>query len=49
MREKNKVSAIFDNEQPKIIGLTLEIPRFDFTRYFYAQKEVFRYLVLTEF
>ena len=48
MREKNKVTAIFDNEQSKIIGLTLEIPGFDFTRYFYAQKRSFLWIPSTD-
>ncbi|MGC6430340.1 MAG: PD-(D/E)XK motif protein [Jejuia sp.] len=48
MREKNKVSAIFDNEQSKIIGLTLDIPGFDFTRYFYARKRSFLWIPSTD-
>lgn len=44
MKEKNKISAILDNKHSKIIGLTLEIPGFDFTRYFYARKRSFLWI-----
>lgn len=38
MSENNKLSAIRDHEQGGIIGLTLEIPEFDFTQYFFSKK-----------
>jgi hypothetical protein len=39
MLENNKISPITDLERLSIIGLTLEIPGFDFTKYFYPKKK----------